>query len=494
MFLQVANGLGVGIAAGLEAQIDEDAMAAPEGIVQLLNFEPRGVIDAEVDHHLFAPEGPAFVKDGMGEEAAPFAGVLIGDDELEMMTWVGFVGAGERQSEVLSALGFFFGVGVFGEAEVVDPEDTALAFFKGAWAGVSGGGEEGSHEVGDGFDFEGIAGGKGDGAGFFEPVGDAGGFLLIEMEEIGAGVPLSAGAGDDGVGSFIFSKGAASGEEEMIDPGDFGEGEGFDLADGIIEAEFIADAALEFGGADGEGTFWSGRAVEDDVAVAFEGVLGGLDAIVIGLSWSMEAEEGAEGLEEGGCAGGTLFHDFAPGGFGPIDEPGGIGEVGGDLAENGAEVSSGAGGFIIAANEFMEEEVEDLFDSGGFESMPVAGVIVDFAEEAGAQGEAIEMLIRGKVGGGNGIEGGESFLAAAFLFGLEAGIDFAEFAFAGRQAGDVGEDGMIVEEGFEVSIEEMLEFRGRDSHGGKGSHETEEFANKFGDGWTIGWGCTMIWP
>src|SRR5687767_423730 len=98
-------------------------MAAPKRVVQLLDGQPWRAIDAEVDHHLLAPKSPTFVEDGMGEEPTPFARVAIGRDELQMMSRIRFVRAGERETKVLLLLAQLGrGIG-FRDAQVVHPKD-----------------------------------------------------------------------------------------------------------------------------------------------------------------------------------------------------------------------------------------------------------------------------------------------------------------------------------------------------------------------------------
>ena len=79
----MADSLFVTVAPGLKTQIDDDPVAAPQGVVELLDPDPGGAIDFEIDHHLFAPKGPPFVEHSVGEETTPFARMAVGGDKLK---------------------------------------------------------------------------------------------------------------------------------------------------------------------------------------------------------------------------------------------------------------------------------------------------------------------------------------------------------------------------------------------------------------------------
>jgi hypothetical protein len=92
---EVFDGLFVAVVAGLETKIHQDPVASPEGVMELPDRQPGGPVDFKVNHHLFAPECPAFVKDCVCEQPAPTPGMTVGGDELQMMPGVSFVSAGE---------------------------------------------------------------------------------------------------------------------------------------------------------------------------------------------------------------------------------------------------------------------------------------------------------------------------------------------------------------------------------------------------------------
>ena len=109
LLLHVADGLFVIVSARLQAQVHQDAMTAPEGVVKLLDLQPGRTVNFQVHHHLLAPERPAFIENGVGEQTTPFPGMPVGGDELQMMTRIGFVRAGEWNAEMLLLFGEFFG-------------------------------------------------------------------------------------------------------------------------------------------------------------------------------------------------------------------------------------------------------------------------------------------------------------------------------------------------------------------------------------------------
>ena len=61
----------VAVTTGLQAEVHQDAMAAPQRVVELLHRQPRGTVNPEVHHHLLAPERPTLVEHRMGQEPAP---------------------------------------------------------------------------------------------------------------------------------------------------------------------------------------------------------------------------------------------------------------------------------------------------------------------------------------------------------------------------------------------------------------------------------------
>ena len=94
VFLQMSHGLFIAVSARLESKVDEDAVAAPERIMKLLQAHPWRAVDPQIDEHLLTPECPAFVKDGVRKEPPPAAPMAIGGDELQMMPRIAFMGAG----------------------------------------------------------------------------------------------------------------------------------------------------------------------------------------------------------------------------------------------------------------------------------------------------------------------------------------------------------------------------------------------------------------
>src|SRR5580704_3284895 len=217
-----------------------------------------------------------------------------------------------------------------------------------------------AHEFRDGADFKGFALWKGDGAGRAEGGGDVFGFLAIDFEKFAVWIPLLAGAIDNFVSRAAATELLGCCVEKLADADDFREGEGFDFGEGIVEAELVADAALKDFSADGEGTFGSERTGNDFFTVGGEGFLGGVDEGGVGGAWLDFFEERGDGVEQGGGAGGGLFHDFAPDAFGAVNEFGGVGEIAGSLPENGAQISGDKAGFIFTALEFVKEEIQDL--------------------------------------------------------------------------------------------------------------------------------------
>src|SRR5262249_49883039 len=51
--------------AGVKTAIDHDPVSAPEGVRKLHQPRVRSVVNAVIDAHFFAPEGPALVENGM---------------------------------------------------------------------------------------------------------------------------------------------------------------------------------------------------------------------------------------------------------------------------------------------------------------------------------------------------------------------------------------------------------------------------------------------
>jgi len=79
----VPHCLPVTVCASLQAEIDDDAVAAPQRIVQLLQLLFRRLADPEIDAHLFAPQRPSLIKDGvLIEDPTPLARVRIRENEL----------------------------------------------------------------------------------------------------------------------------------------------------------------------------------------------------------------------------------------------------------------------------------------------------------------------------------------------------------------------------------------------------------------------------
>ena len=177
-------------------------------------------------------------------------------------------------------------------------------------------------------------------------------------------------------------------------------------------------------------------------------------------------QEGREGIEERAGAGAGLLHGFAPDALGLRDDGGVLGEVTGEFAEKGAEIAGGAGGFVVAALEFVEEDAEGGLGRAGIEMVKAAGVVFAFAQELGAEGEAVEVLFVGEVAGIEGVEFGERFLAALFLPRDKRGGGAAEVALGVANAGVGGGHGMIGEVGFEVAVEDRFELGGGGVHVG----------------------------
>ena len=90
---------------GLERDVHEDAVRAPEGIVELDEPRVRGAVDLFVHAQLLAPERPALVKNRVREHAAQVAPVAVLHDELQVVARIRLVRAGEFEPEMLGDLG-----------------------------------------------------------------------------------------------------------------------------------------------------------------------------------------------------------------------------------------------------------------------------------------------------------------------------------------------------------------------------------------------------
>src|SRR5262245_52554543 len=188
--LEMADRLLVAVPASLKTEVHQDAMAAPEGIMKLLDEQGRGAVDFEVHHHLLTPQGPAFIENCMSEKPAPLAGMPISADELEMVTGIGFVGTRQGEPEMLLLLGELLGSGRFDQAQIVHPEDSALALLKSARLSIGGGGNQKAEEFRQRFDLQFVAFGKGNSAGGPERGGDATGFVPVQLKQRFRGTPF----------------------------------------------------------------------------------------------------------------------------------------------------------------------------------------------------------------------------------------------------------------------------------------------------------------
>ena len=187
----------VGHFAGLETAVYEDALRAPESVVELAESGGRRSIKIEIDHHLLAPERPAFVKNGMTQQAADRAGVAVGGAELQVVAGIGFVGAGQREIEVLLNLGAFFFGRVFVLAEIVDPEDAELFLVERAGVAVRGGRNVVAQELGNGFDDQRLVRRDGDNPGFLAGRGDPARLAFVGFNERAFDVPRVGGIGEN---------------------------------------------------------------------------------------------------------------------------------------------------------------------------------------------------------------------------------------------------------------------------------------------------------
>ena len=137
----VPRRFGVRHPAGVQADIDQNAVRPPEGVMQLDEPGVRCAVDFLIDAELLAPERPAFVKDGVREHAAQVARMTVLHDELQVVTGISFVRAGQFQAEVLGDFGPAprFVPRVLGQ--IVDPENAGLIGIEGSGCAVGGGRE-----------------------------------------------------------------------------------------------------------------------------------------------------------------------------------------------------------------------------------------------------------------------------------------------------------------------------------------------------------------
>jgi hypothetical protein len=86
----------------MQTAIDHDAVRAPESIVELDQFGTRDIHKTMLHGEFLAPHRPAFVENGVREKAAQAAGVLELNNELQVVTGIGFVNRGEFQAVMLA--------------------------------------------------------------------------------------------------------------------------------------------------------------------------------------------------------------------------------------------------------------------------------------------------------------------------------------------------------------------------------------------------------
>src|SRR3974390_1496435 len=107
-----------------------------------------------------------------------------------MVAGISFVGASQAQAEMLLAFGALLRLGFLCDAEIVDPEDAALAFLECSRRRIRGGREQVAHEFRHGPHLQRLAFWKRDDLCRAKCVRYAFGFALINSEQIVSRVPL----------------------------------------------------------------------------------------------------------------------------------------------------------------------------------------------------------------------------------------------------------------------------------------------------------------
>src|SRR4051794_30543151 len=94
--------------------------------------------------------------------------MAIRRDELQVMPWIGFMRAGQRQPKVLLLLGQFLAGRLFRFAQIVDPEDATLSLLESSGLRVSRRRNDGPEKLGNRFDLQFVAFREGHGPGCLE--------------------------------------------------------------------------------------------------------------------------------------------------------------------------------------------------------------------------------------------------------------------------------------------------------------------------------------
>jgi hypothetical protein len=115
----------------VQTAVDQDAMGAPESIVEVLEAGMPACDPSLFHGELLAPHRPSLVEDGVGTKPSDAARMPVLDRELKVVTRVSLVGARQFQTVVLTFLAEPFRRIFLGGTEVIHPEDAALTLLKG---------------------------------------------------------------------------------------------------------------------------------------------------------------------------------------------------------------------------------------------------------------------------------------------------------------------------------------------------------------------------
>src|SRR5262249_34143788 len=143
-----------------------------------------------------------------------------------------------------------------GQAQVVDPEDPALGLHECRRGLIGGSGYDGSEKFRHGLDLEHLAFREGNSAGGTEAGGHAPRFPLIKLQQRRAGTPAGRGLGNDLVRRTLPAKARARGLEQFANAFRFTQRQCLYLAERVVQAEFVPNAALEGRGTNRKGARW----------------------------------------------------------------------------------------------------------------------------------------------------------------------------------------------------------------------------------------------
>ena len=292
---------------------------------------------------------------------------------------------------------------------------------------------------------------------------------------------LTARLGNDLFRGAVSAKASTGSFKQLPDPPHLTQRQGFDLAERVVQPQFIPHAALQRCGPDSEGARRRGRTLFHPLPVSLHGLPRGPNQPRIPRLRPRRLEESSHARQQRHTAFHGLFHDPQPYALGAADRRCGLVQKVRRLPEQRAQVGRRPPRLLVSALQLVEQDIQQMIRRIRFQRMPAPGIILAFLQQQAAQRQPVKLLLVRQLPRRNPLQRAQRPLPLALALAVERRRQPPQLPLALAQAGaDGAKDRVVVQQRLKVAREQPLKLSASAGHGLINARNPHPCTNQFG--------------